>query len=41
MRRFGSALLKGLVGAVVVALILFVLSVLVGALLVEGDALFH
>ncbi len=44
VRRLGGAaiaVLKGLLAAVVVALILFALSVLVGVLLVEGDALFH
>lgn len=44
MRRLGSVattILKGLFGAVVIALILFVLAVVVGIVLVEYDALFR
>lgn len=44
VRRLGGAaiaVLKGLLAAVVISLILFVLAVLIGIVLVEGDTLFH
>ena len=43
MRRLKDAaltVLKGLFGAVVIALILFVLAVVIGVVLVQADALF-